>query len=74
MELQKSQNAQPNIVDVAIRIVGSQVELAKQCGVSKQAVAKWRASNRVGVKSVKKLSEVTGLPPYVIRPDVFWSA
>ena len=64
-----------NIVDVATRIIGgSQAELAKRCGVSKQAVSKWRKSGQVGLKSVKKLSEVTGLPAQAIRPDVYWTA
>ena len=46
--------------------------LASQVGVTAEAVRLWAVGKRkVGVKKIMRVSEVTGLSPSEIRPDVF---
>lgn len=42
--------------------------LAREVGRSKQAVSNW---NQVPEDLVDKVCEYTGLPPHVVRPDLF---
>ncbi len=49
----------------------TQVSLAKACEVSQQAVGQWYAKNRVPAKRVKSVSDITGIHPSVLNPDVF---
>jgi hypothetical protein len=42
--------------------------LAEKLGLSRQAVAIW---HRVPIKHLNKVSDVTGIPRQIIRPDMF---
>ena len=49
------------------------VPIANACGVTRQAVHDWHEGDewRVPAQYVRKVAEITGLPPEVIRPDIF---
>ena len=51
-----------------IRRFGGQVKLALALGISQGAVSQWR---RVPVHHCLKLSQLTGIPLYEMRPDVY---
>lgn len=48
-----------------------QAAVARLLGVSAQAVSAWKKKGRVPVERVLKLSELSGLPPHEIRPDIY---
>ena len=48
----------------------SQARLAELIGVQDAAVCKWE-SGRVGINSVLKVEQVTGIPRYILRPDIY---
>lgn len=52
----------------AVRTAIRNVDLARELGISQQAVGKWK---HVPVVYVKRISDITGLPKHVIRPDVY---
>lgn len=49
----------------------SQVDLAKACSVTQQAVCLWMKNNRVPARRVLQVSKVTGIKPSVLNPEVF---
>ena len=55
----------------ACRLVGSPAELARRCGVSAQAVDKWK--RRVPLERVPQIVRETGgrVKAYELRPDFF---
>lgn len=53
--------AQPKVTAVGI---------AAKLGVSHSTVIRW-AARRVPAERVRSVSEVTGIPPHELRPDVF---
>jgi len=58
----------------AVDYVGNQTELAKQLGVTRQAISNWvRLKSPVGVKHAVKIQEVTNgeVKFYDLRPDIF---
>jgi DNA-binding transcriptional regulator YdaS (Cro superfamily) len=57
----------PIILDV-YRAYGTAAALAKELGVSRQAVCQWR---RIPLKYVRRIASFTGLSPAVLRPDVY---
>jgi DNA-binding transcriptional regulator YdaS (Cro superfamily) len=50
---------------------GSQTEMADFCGVAPSTVYQWRLKNRVPAEHVILLEKRTGVPRYVIRPDIY---
>ncbi len=46
-------------------------ELAAYCGVRPPAVSQWIAKDQVPAQRARKVSEFTGIPLEVLRPD-FW--
>ncbi len=54
------------------QMAGSQSELARMMGVSQNAVWKWlQSSKRLPAEHVLKASELFGIAPYVLRPDIY---
>lgn len=49
----------------------SQSELARQIGVKRATVAVWKKRGHIPVRSVKKVTDATGIPPYVLCPEYF---
>jgi hypothetical protein len=43
-------------------------EIGRALGISRQAIAGWRA---VPAEWVRQLSDVTGIPPWRLRPDLY---
>lgn len=43
-------------------------EISRRCGISRQAIYQW---DQVPWNRVHVVAEVTGLPPHVIRPDIY---
>jgi DNA invertase Pin-like site-specific DNA recombinase len=56
------------IVKKLFAIHGMQSQIADACGIRSQAVSQWK---RVPGHWVQIVSEVTGIPPEQIRPDIF---
>jgi hypothetical protein len=57
----------PILLDV-FRAYGTQTAIAKELGVTRQAISKWR---HVPLKYVRRVSQFTGLSPAVLRPDIY---
>jgi hypothetical protein len=57
----------PIVLDV-FRAYGGQTKLAKELGVTRQAISKWR---HVPLKYVRRVSQFTGLSLAVLRPDIY---
>jgi DNA-binding transcriptional regulator YdaS (Cro superfamily) len=46
----------------------SSADLAKHLGITRQAVSGWRA---IPAEWVKRIAELTGIPPHRLRPDLY---
>lgn len=57
-------------LDFAIRIAGSGRKLARRIGVAQPQIPKWRKKGMVPLERVPAVSDATGLPKHVIRPDL----
>ncbi|HWW46281.1 MAG TPA: YdaS family helix-turn-helix protein [Xanthobacteraceae bacterium] len=55
-------------IEKAIAAVGTGNELASRLGVTPQAISGWR---RVPPTRVLAVSEITGIPPHELRPDIY---
>jgi len=53
---------------LAIKVAGGAKNLATALGISPPAVYQW---DRVPAERVGKVSALTGIPPQVLRPDLF---
>ncbi len=52
----------------AIQAAGGVAQLAKMLKVTLPAVAQWR---RVPAQRVRRVADLTGVPEYTLRPDIF---
>jgi hypothetical protein len=57
----------PIILDV-YRSYGSASKLARELGITRQCVSQWR---KIPLKHVREIARVTGIPPAVLRPDIY---
>lgn len=49
----------------------SQVKLAEMLGIKQETVSKWElGKTKIPVKRVPQLSEITGIPRVLLRPDL----
>lgn len=56
----------------AIRIAGSQVELARICGVTQPSVSLWIKRGKVmPAEFVLKVEAATGVSRHLLRPDIY---
>lgn len=61
----------PNLSHMLAPKRGDVMRLAIALGVSQPTVSKWFKVGRVPAERVKAVSDETGVPTHVIRPDVF---
>jgi len=57
----------PIVLDV-LKACGGASKIAKELGITRQAVSQWR---RVPLKYVRFIAQRTGFSPSVLRPDIF---
>lgn len=57
----------PIILDV-LKACGGPSKIAKELGITRQAVSQWR---QVPLKYVRFFAQRTGFSPSVLRPDIF---
>jgi len=57
----------PSLVDVFVAVGGAS-ELARQLGISRQAVGIWVM---VPIKHLRAVSKITGIPRQQLRPDLY---
>jgi DNA-binding transcriptional regulator YdaS (Cro superfamily) len=55
---------------LAIKAAGGTAALAKALGVKSQAISQWK---RCPPKRALAVSKASGIPPHVLRPDVYSS-
>lgn len=53
---------------IAIEAAGGARRLGEQLGIDRQAVYQWR---QVPPHRVRAVSRLTGIPPHVLRPDIY---
>ena len=49
----------------------TQSDLARQIGVKRATVSIWKKRGHIPARSVKKVTEATGIPSYVLCPEYF---
>lgn len=60
-----------NAIDLVTKSLGcSQSELARRLGVSTAVVSSWKRRG-ISLAMTKRVAEVSGVPAYVLNPDVF---
>jgi hypothetical protein len=55
----------------AIKAVGGEAALARQLGLTRQAIHNWCRERRVPLARVAEVEQVSGVPREVLRPDMF---
>jgi DNA-binding transcriptional regulator YdaS (Cro superfamily) len=59
-------------LQLAVERAGSQLAMAKACGVSQTAVWKWLQSAKpLPAEHVLRVEEETGVPRHHLRPDIY---
>ena len=56
------------VLEDVFRRVGSKTALADALGIRPQAINNW---TRVPANRVRAVSDLTGIPDYVLRPDLY---
>ena len=59
-----------NVISLALLKFKTQRMLAKELGVSPQTISAWRYK-QVAADKVNALSDATGIPRSIIRPDLY---
>ena len=59
------------VIELAAEKVGGVAELARQIGVTRQAVHQWQ---RIPAERVRDIERITGLPREFLRPDLYEAA
>lgn len=54
-----------------LNVSGGCQRLAKQLGITRGAVDKWKDSGKVPVGRLKEVAKITGFDPKIIRPDIW---
>ncbi|MEQ3658635.1 MAG: Cro/CI family transcriptional regulator [Glaciecola sp.] len=50
---------------------GKYMKAAKAFDVTPQAIRKWERDNKIPAERVLKLEQITGIPRYELRPDIY---
>lgn len=58
-------------LDAAIKAAGGKTALALAVSRSKSIIGNWRRAGGIPASALPRVSKVTGLPPHVLRPDLF---
>lgn len=61
----------PKPLERAILILGGQSATARALDTRQSTVAYWLKSGRAAADKVARMSELTGIPPHELRPDIF---
>lgn len=56
------------ITAIAVKAAGGARMLAEALRIDRQAVYQWK---RIPPSRVRAVSRITGIPPHVLRPDIF---
>ncbi len=61
-----------NPVDMVLRTLNcTQADLSRAMGVSRAVISIWKTRGGIPAKRVKRLSEVTGIAPFLLCPEYF---
>lgn len=60
-----------NVSEIFDKIKGSQTDIAKACGTTRQAVSLWKMRNKIPLEYVLRLSKLSGIPCHEISPEYF---
>jgi DNA-binding transcriptional regulator YdaS (Cro superfamily) len=58
-------------LEKAVKVVGSGAELARKLGKDKTIVGTWFQRGQVSHTAVLDVEEITGVPCYELRPDLY---
>jgi len=61
--------SKPLPVSKIIDRAGGNTALARQLGIKSQSICKWRRLGSIPIERVPMVSDVTGIPRHIIRPD-----
>jgi DNA-binding transcriptional regulator YdaS (Cro superfamily) len=60
-----------NAVLEAVKICGSQSELARRCGVNQTTIFRWISARLVPAKKVLLVEKITGVSRYLLNPEIY---
>jgi transcriptional regulator with XRE-family HTH domain len=73
-KLRNKHDMEPDNIKLLIKSRGINLnQLARDIGVDKATVSRW-CSKTIPAERVKRVSEITGIPRHVLRPDIFEAA
>lgn len=64
-------NKQSKALLRAIKIVGGKAALARNLGVSRQAVQQWARRKKLPAEKCRQAEALTGIPRAEFRPDIY---